>query len=148
MFQRVDSKPNLVSRRSLLTIQIHENDRASAQYTASHSTPTICGRHKPNSPLGSSPRFAQPSVMTASNNYPLVPSPRSNRRKMLSMELAGSPRENFLWERKVKSSTFNAVKYRHPDHGIKHVQTYPGENGNAYSIHFDAGLRDYHWKRW
>lgn len=34
MFQRVTSKPNLVSRRSLLTTLIHEDDRALALQNA------------------------------------------------------------------------------------------------------------------
>ncbi len=42
MFQRITSKPNLVSRRSLLTYLIHKNDRASAlQNAASRRAPAI-----------------------------------------------------------------------------------------------------------
>ena len=51
MFQRVTSKPTLVSRRSLLITLIHENDRALAlQNAASRSASAI---HRLRAPNGS-----------------------------------------------------------------------------------------------
>ncbi|KAL1649461.1 hypothetical protein SLS58_001516 [Diplodia intermedia] len=53
-FQRVDSKPNLTSRRSLLTTLMHEGDRAQAlQNAASRSTPAL-RRSRTTSPNGPS----------------------------------------------------------------------------------------------
>ena len=108
MFQRVTSKPNLISRRSLLTTLIHENDRALAlQNAASRSAPAIHRLRAPNGPI----------------------SLDSTRINMISKELNGSLRKDLLWERQIKSSTFNAVKHRHTAHDIKNLQNYPSDEG-------------------
>ncbi|PBP15511.1 hypothetical protein BUE80_DR013749 [Diplocarpon rosae] len=58
-FQRVDSRPNLTSRRSLITTMLHQNDRASALVTAAtaavapRSTPAL-HRSRTSSPSGPS----------------------------------------------------------------------------------------------
>ena len=53
-FQRVDSRPNLTSRRSLITTMLHQNDRASAlANAASRSTPAL-QRSRTSSPIGPS----------------------------------------------------------------------------------------------
>lgn len=53
-FQRVDSRPNLTSRRSLITTMLHQNDRANALLAtaASKSTPVLkrSPRASPNGP--------------------------------------------------------------------------------------------------
>jgi hypothetical protein len=52
-FQRVDSRPNLTSRRSLITTMLHQNDRANAlANAASKSTPALkrSPRASPNGP--------------------------------------------------------------------------------------------------
>lgn len=150
MFQRVTSKPNL---RSLLTTLLHENGRATALQNAAPRSALAIHRHRtPNGPVGSSPRknalqgFPQPSIMTASNTHPPVPSLRSTRINMISTELTGSIRKGLLRERETQSSTSNAVKRRHTT--IKNLQNYPIENGNSCSFHFDAGLQDYHQRGW
>ncbi|KAF2124083.1 DUF1752-domain-containing protein [Dothidotthia symphoricarpi CBS 119687] len=125
MFKRVDSKPNLVSRRSLLTTMMHEGDRAQAlQNAASRSTPAIrrSRTSTPNGPsIGNSPQEdsglmmrqqvtrAKPIIMTTSNVHPPALSPRTTRRNMLQTELSGSLRQNLLWERQQKNATTNAV---------------------------------------
>ncbi|KAF2117421.1 hypothetical protein BDV96DRAFT_598322 [Lophiotrema nucula] len=129
MFHKVDSKPNLVSRRSLLTTLMHEKDRASAlQNEASRSTPAIRRSRTtpPNGPsTGNSPQEdsglmmrpqasrAKPIIMTTSNVHPPMLSPRTTRRNMLQTELTQSLRQNLLWERQQKNSTTNAVNKRH-----------------------------------
>lgn len=128
MFQRVDSKPNLVSRRSLLTTMMHQGDRAQAlQNAASRSTPAIRRSRTttPNGPsTGSSPQEdaglmmrpqasrSKPIIMTTSNVHPPALSPRTTRRNMLQTELTASLRSNLLWERQQKNSTTNAVNKR------------------------------------
>lgn len=128
MFKRVDSKPNLVSRRSLLTTMMHEGDRAQAlQNAASRSTPAIrrSRTSTPNGPsIGNSPQEdsglmmrqqvtrAKPIIMTTSNMHPPALSPRTTRRNMLQTELSGSLRQNLLWERQQKNATTNAVAKR------------------------------------
>ncbi|CAI6331983.1 unnamed protein product [Periconia digitata] len=130
MFQRVDSKPNLVSRRSLLTTMMHQGDRAQAlQNAASRSQPAIrrSRTSTPNGPsTGSSPQDdnggglmmrqqasrSKPIIMTTSNVHPPMLSPRTTRRNMLQTELTQSLRQNLLWERQQKNSAINAVNKR------------------------------------
>jgi hypothetical protein len=145
-FQRVDSRPNLTSRRSLITTMLHQNDRANALATAaaaSRSTSAL-QRSRTSSPNGPSlaaspdsedasplmmkglksiaeiPRSAaKPIIATTNNNTPhqLALSPRTTRRNMLASELTVSLRQHLLWERKQKSQTANAVlKRRHTAH--------------------------------
>lgn len=129
MFQRVDSKPNLVSRRSLLTTMMHQGDRAQAlQNAASRSSPAIRRSRAttPNGPsTGNSPQEdsglmmrqqvsrSKPIIMTTSNVHPPMLSPRTTRRNMLQTELTQSLRQNLLWERQQKNATTNAVAKRH-----------------------------------
>lgn len=131
LFQRVDSKPNLVSRRSLLTTMMHQGDRAQArQNAASRSQPAIRRSRTctPNGPsTGNSPQDdgglmmrqqatrSKPIIMTTSNVHPPNPpmlSPRTTRRNMLQTELTQSLRQNLLWERQQKNSAINAVNKR------------------------------------
>lgn len=129
MFQRVDSKPNLVSRRSLLTSMMHQGDRAQGfQNAASRSTTAIRGKWS-TTPLngpstGNSPQEdsglmmrqqvprSKPIIMTTSNVHPPMLSPRTTRRNMLQTELTQSLRQNLLWERQQKNATTNAVNKR------------------------------------
>jgi hypothetical protein len=177
MFQRVDSKPNLVSRRSLLTSMMHEKDRAAAlQNAASRSTPAIRRSRttSPNGPLNSSPPTsiaqgleasrARPIIMTTSNTHPPALSPRTTRRNMLSTELTESLRKHLLWDRQVNRSTTNAaLKRRHTAQDMTKIQHFPGENQpqtymapkvpqsvkNSWNHnYFDSGLHEYHQKGW
>lgn len=127
MFPRVDSKPNLRSRQSLLTTALHEGDRARAlQNAASRSSPAIRRSRTttPNGPsTGTSPQEeglmmraqasrSKPIIMTTSNVHPPAMSPRTTRRLMLQQELTSSLRQNLLWERQQKNATSNAVAKR------------------------------------
>jgi hypothetical protein len=127
LFQRVDSKPNLTSHRSLLTTQLHEGDRAQAlKMEASRSSPAIRRSRTttPNGPsTGNSPQEeglmmrqqasrSKPIIMTTSNVHPPAMSPRTTRRLMLQSELTSSLRQNLLWERQQKNATSNAVAKR------------------------------------
>jgi hypothetical protein len=153
-FQRVDSRPNLTSRRSLITTMLHQNDRANAlAVAASRSTPAL-QRSRTSSPNGPSlaaspesddalplmmkkglkpisevPRSAaQPIIQTPTNATPhqLALSPRTTRRNMLASELTVSLRQHLLWERKQKSQTANAVlKRRHTAHDVANLKQYP-----------------------
>jgi hypothetical protein len=153
-FQRVDSRPNLTSRRSLITTMLHQNDRANALATqASRSTPAL-QRSRATSPNGPSlacspdsddasplmmkkglkpiaevPRSAaQPIIMTTTNTTPhqQALSPRTTRRNMLATELTVSLRQHLLWERQQKTQTANAVlKRRHTAHDVANLRQYP-----------------------
>lgn len=141
-FQRIDSRPNLTSRRSLITTMLHQNDRANALATAaaaaSRSSPALHRSRtaSPNGPsLAASPDSddaplimkkslkpiaenphsgAQPIIQTTTNTtaHQLALSPRTTRRNMLASELTVSLRQHLLWERKQKSQTANAVLKR------------------------------------
>lgn len=151
MFQRVDSKPNLTSRRSLLTTLMHEPDRAKAlANAASRSTPALRRSRNatPNGPsVATSPEpghhfqlpVAQPQqhdqqtrskpiIMTTSNTHhaQLALSPRTTRRNMLSTELTESLRKNLLWERQHKSTgNLAALKRRHTSNDVKNLKQHP-----------------------
>jgi len=154
-FQRVDSKPNLTSRRSLITLMLAQNDRArNLGNHASQSTSAIPRSRMANGPsLGASPNdsdeaplmmkgmrgpglkpihevprsSAQP-IMTGPNHIQpqAALSPRTTRRNMLATELTESLRRHLLWERQQKSSTANAVlKRRHTSHDVANLKQYP-----------------------
>lgn len=153
-FQRVDSRPNLTSRRSLITTMLHQNDRANALAVAASKSTSALQRSRTSSPNGPSlaaspesddalplmmkkglkpiseiPRSAaQPIIQTTTNITPhqLALSPRTTRRNMLASELTVSLRQHLLWERKQKSQTANAVlKRRHTAHDVANLKQYP-----------------------
>ncbi|KAL8941506.1 MAG: hypothetical protein Q9216_002188 [Gyalolechia sp. 2 TL-2023] len=176
LFQRVDSRPNLVSRRSLLTTLMHQPDRATAFASmASKSTSALrrSRRSTPSGPsTGTSPEHdpslmicnphmtpSKPIIMTTSNTHPPALSPRSTRRNMLAAELPESLRKHLLWERQQKSTTANAVlKRRHTAHDMANIQEYPGTKSNAgpkngsktssWNHYFDHGLGEYNQAGW
>ncbi|KAH7184299.1 hypothetical protein DER44DRAFT_834850 [Fusarium oxysporum] len=151
-FQRVDSKPNLTSRRSLITLMLAQNNRLGNH--ASKSTSAIPRSRMANGPsLGASPNDsdeaplmmkgmrgpglkpihevprskAQPIITGPNHIQPQAAmSPRTNRRNMLATELTESLRRHLLWERQQKSSTANAVlKRRHTSHDVANLKQYP-----------------------
>ncbi|ROT36232.1 DUF1752-domain-containing protein [Sodiomyces alkalinus F11] len=142
MFRRVDSRVNLTSRRSLITLMLAHNERAAMLgNAASQSTsaipharfpqgPSLAAspndsdeaplmmkrgvRQSPLKPIVEIPRStAQPILASAGRTHMQAAlSPRTTRRNMLSTELTESLRRNLLWERQQKSSTANAVLKR------------------------------------
>ncbi|KAK0708180.1 DUF1752-domain-containing protein [Lasiosphaeris hirsuta] len=141
-FQRVDSKVNLTSRRSLITLMLAQTGRAQRLgNNASQSTsalprarsalngPSLVAspndsdeaplmmkrgtRTTPMRPITEVPRTAaQPINATATIHHQAALSPRTTRRNMLATELTESLRRQLLWERSQKSSTANAVLKR------------------------------------
>ena len=134
MFQRVDSRPNLTSRRSLLTTALTQGDRATALQRAAmaaQSSPNL-RRSRRSSPIGPSippspekepgltmrgppmprgqeiPR-SKPIIVTTTNTHPVAHSPRTTRRNMLSTELTESLRKHLLWERQPRGGMANAA---------------------------------------
>ncbi|KAL4937277.1 hypothetical protein BDV06DRAFT_203275 [Aspergillus oleicola] len=144
MFQRVDSRPNLVSRRSLLTMMMHRP--LTMGDTASRSTPAL-QRSRLTSPNGPSipaspPRDDEDNLTMKGPGVPrskpiimkptpqsVAHSPRTTRRNMLATELTESLRRHLLWERQQKSTTANAFKRRHTAHDMKNLKEYPGPQG-------------------
>jgi len=83
-FQRVDSRPNLTSRRSLITTMLHQNDRAnalaSAAAAASKSTPALHRSRtaSPNGPsLAASPDSDDAPLVMKKGLKPIAEIPRS-----------------------------------------------------------------------
>ncbi len=175
LFQRVDSRPNLTSRRSLLTNQIHQSQRAAALANmASRSTPAM-HRSRTSTPNGPSvaaspddeptltmrgPNItrSKPIIFTTSNAHPSALSPRTTRRNMLATELTESLRKHLVWERQQKSSTANAFKRRHTAQDVANLQEFPGQKAaqsskdgsknNSWNHYFDHGLQEYHQTGW
>ncbi|KEY70727.1 hypothetical protein S7711_03223 [Stachybotrys chartarum IBT 7711] len=142
LFKRIDSKANLTSRPSLITLMLAQSERAkNLGNHASQSTsaiPKSRGTH--GHPLGVSPNdsdeaplmmkgvrhsnlkpihegpprtSAQPITATPNHVHAQAAlSPRTTRRNMLATELTESLRRHLLWERQQKSSTANAVLKR------------------------------------
>ncbi|KAG7424324.1 Uncharacterized protein Forpi1262_v014553 [Fusarium oxysporum f. sp. raphani] len=153
-FQRVDSKPNLTPRRSLITLMLAQNDRArNLGNHTSQSTSAIPRSRMANGPsLGASPNDSDeaPLMMKGMRGPGLKPihevprskaqpimtgpkqiqpqaalSPRTTRCNMLATELTDSLRHHLLWERQQKSSTANAVlKRRHTSHDVANFKQY------------------------
>ena len=168
LFKRIDSKPNLVSRRSLLTTMMNESDRAAAfQSIASQSTSALrrSRRSSPNGPtLGDATEDdftlpptmtkSKPIIMTTSNTHPPALSPRTTRRNMLATEMTESLRKHLLWERQQISTTAKAVlKRRHTAYDVTKLSEYPGEKGgqasknNSWNHFYDQG-GEYHQAGW
>lgn len=145
-FQRVDSRPNLTSRRSMLTTMLHQKDRAQEiAKIASRSTPAM-QRSRTTSPNGPSlvgspdsddagplmmktaaglktiqemPRSSAKPILTSSNGslgHQAALSPRTTRRNMLATELTQSLRRHLLWERQHQNNAQKALQRRHTAH--------------------------------
>lgn len=139
MFQRVDSQPNLVSRRSLLTMMMHQP--TNIQGNPVRSSPAL-QRSRLTSPNGPSGEAGEEENLTmrgpdVPRSRPIIVqqapqsvahSPRTTRRNMLATELTESLRRHLLWERQQKSATANAFqKRRHTAHeNLANLQAYPG----------------------
>lgn len=173
LFQRVESRPQLASRRSLLSTMLHEPKVALAN-AGSRSTPALRSRttspsgpslaHSPRqeSPLTSKPTTeitrSKPIIMTTSNMHPPALSPRTTRRNMLATELTESLRRHLLWERQQKNTTAAAVlKRRHTAHDVTKLNDFPRvdcaskgntSKNNSWNHYFDQGLHEYHVAGW
>ncbi|GJC89519.1 uncharacterized protein ColLi_12357 [Colletotrichum liriopes] len=176
-FQRVDSKVNLTSRRSLITLMIKQNDRsknigniASQSASAlpwsrtSHPAPPTLAVSPNDS--GDAPLMMKRGVRSSTlkpinepaTTPPGRPLPLTNRRNMLATELTESLRRNLLWERKQKSSTANAMlKRRHTFHDVANLKQYPekvclkNEDAPASPQYFSMDIYNfggYHSKGW
>jgi hypothetical protein len=168
-FQRINSKPNLVSRRSLLTTGLHESQRAAAlQLQASKSQPAL---QRLRSQKGKSTQAQEDSLEMQNSGIPrskpismTIPtssahnalSPRTTRRQMLATELTESLRKHLLWERQQKNTTANAVlRRRHTAHeNMVNLKQYPsggsgaGSKTNSWNAYFDHGLGEYNSRGW
>ncbi|PWY78274.1 DUF1752-domain-containing protein [Aspergillus heteromorphus CBS 117.55] len=174
LFQRVDSRPNLVSRRSLLTLMMHQPTKMGVP---SRSSPALQrSRTSPNGPsIPASPPDDDDENLTmrgpgVPRSKPIVMkptpqsvahSPRTTRRNMLATELTESLRRHLLWERQQKSATANAfLKRRHTAHDMANLQEYPGPKGSqneqssaqdktgSWNNYTDFGPWEYHVKGW
>ncbi|KAF9888686.1 hypothetical protein FE257_008444 [Aspergillus nanangensis] len=171
LFQRVDSKPNLVSRRSLLTMMMHQPTKMGAI----RSSPALQRSRltSPNGPsIPASPPDDEDSLTMRGPDVPrskpiimkpapqsVAHSPRTTRRNMLATELTESLRRHLLWERQQKSATANAfLKRRHTAHDMANLQEYPKggqESGQdakdktgSFNHYTDFGPWEYHAKGW
>jgi hypothetical protein len=156
LFQRVDSRVNLVSRRSLLTMMMHQPQRTSAtggpgagrvgapgsrsmtvfqqsDVSSPNRRPATGSTDDDESTLtmrGPDVPRSKPIIVKSTASHPPAHSPRTTRRNMLATELTESLRRHLLWERQQKSTTANAVfKRRHTTHDMANLHEYPGPKG-------------------
>lgn len=152
LFQRVDSRSNLVSRRSLLTMMMHQPQRTycppgkANSGHASRSTSAL-PRSRIVSPNREGPSdsddnesgltmkcsevpHSKPIVMKSIPPQSIAQSPRTTRRNMLATELTESLRRHLLWERQQKTTNAAAAfQRRHTAHDMANLQVYPGPKG-------------------
>jgi hypothetical protein len=165
-FRRVESRPDLVSRPSMLSMQLDHKRRISGlQNEASRSSPTIRrtlratshnGPSIPGSPedhdddqglmMRGTKTQPRPIAIVPANTTSLAHSPRTTRRNMLSTELTESLRKNLLWERQQKSQTVNAFLKRNRNaQSMANLQTVKQQaprqpeqrSGNSWGQEFD-----------
>lgn len=162
LFKRIDSQPQLVSRRSLIADMMKtESERASEfQRLAAEPSSTLRiskrSSHNQSSRGNSSDGDAEftlppgmtkskPIIMTTSNTHPPALSPRTTRRNMLASEMTESLRKHLLWERQQISTTAKAVlKRRHTAYDVANLKEYPERSGqtsknNSWNHFFDQG---------
>ena len=166
LFSRVDSKPNLVTRRSLLTTQLHEGDRQVAFADMAQSQAPL-RKTKPQNRvdtddgegllLGPQLKRPKPISMASSNTQamPIAFSPRTTRRHMLATEMTESLRKAVLFERQQKKATASAVlQRRHTTQDLTQIRDYPEaeeaekENSSWNDDYSSGGLGDYHQTGW
>jgi hypothetical protein len=176
VFQRVDSRPNLVSRRSFLTTLIHQPESAAtlteiateqskSSPTFSHGSrtsisngPSISASPEDSSVLTVDPRIlrSRPIVGTASNTHSSVLSPRAIRSNMLAAELTESLPKHIRRER-TKNKTVKAVlKRRHTAYSMANLRQYPSGSRTSNASNSDPwnhgysnhGLGEYHQDGW
>ncbi|RDW85516.1 DUF1752-domain-containing protein [Coleophoma crateriformis] len=111
-FQRVDSRPNLTSRRSLITTMLHQNDRATAlMNAASRSTPALqrSRTSSPNGPsLAASPDSDDASPLMMKRNQkpnglkPISEIPRSSAQPIIKTTTNTTPHQMALSPRTTR----------------------------------------------
>ncbi|PGH17369.1 hypothetical protein AJ80_04824 [Polytolypa hystricis UAMH7299] len=163
LFQRVDSRANLVSRRSLLTMMMHQPERmpgpvaVKSGVAGSRSTPAlqrsrITSPNQQESAVGSAddddgnltmrgpdvPR-SKPIIVKSMPAHPPAHSPRTTRRNMLATELTESLRRHLLWERQQKTTAQAAFKRRHTSHDMANLQEYPGPQEGSKGAQLKQG---------
>ena len=174
LFQRIDSRANLVSRRSMLTTMMHESDRAAAMVDmatkmSSKSRPQVrasalsgavqnASNNQIARPEAEDRSRAKPIIMTATTTMPIALSPRTTRRNMLASELTESLRGHLLHERHIKQAISKASKKglerRHTAQGnLSKLQEYPQavdpcSKNNSWNDYFDQGLGDFNERGW
>ena len=167
IFKRVDSKPNLVSRRSLLTSQLATESERAAEFAqmASNSTPAL-HRSRTSGPSGlklevsqdepsshfllNQHREGRPIVRTSSTLASLHPpalSPRSTRRNMLAQELTETLRKDLLHERQQQGSGRRTnIKRSHTSADL--LRTDKPEMDLNKGLFGGCGIGDYHATGW
>uniref|UniRef100_A0A093Y4L2 Uncharacterized protein n=1 Tax=Talaromyces marneffei PM1 TaxID=1077442 RepID=A0A093Y4L2_TALMA len=168
LFQRVDSRPNLVSRPSLLTMMMHQPAKMGMP---TRSTPALQRSRvtPPNGPsTGASPDDdenltmkgrdvprSKPIIVKSTAQGSGAHSPRTTRRNMLATELTESLRRHLLWERQQKNTTATA-EYPGPkgaavpggQRGTTDGSAKDTSKNSSWNNHNDYGPWEYHVKGW
>jgi hypothetical protein len=169
-FQRVDSKGNFTSRRSLITLML-QSDARSALVVSSGRAGRLALRASPNgsdnAPLMMKggrrtlevtkeiPRCTAKvnAISTHGDNRAPVLSQEVTRRNMLATELNGSLCSHLLWERACNSSMANAaLKSWHACEDLTNFMQYPEKlcikSNDRGSFDWLKNFRGYHDRGW
>ena len=162
-FQRIDSKPNLVSRRSLLTSMMNQEDRASAFQDMAMKSAAGLKKSKTSSNIpaqdesnvttatseGGFGTPSRPILRTKSEIISLVSSPKTTRRNMLSTEINEELRKSILHERLQKKSTINAYNKRvQSTSNMSSLREESRETRREEYNYYTQGIGNYHQAGW
>jgi len=145
---------------------MHQQDRAAAlQNAASRSSPALRRRGSShNGPMGTSPKNEaqlsrarpMPSHMSHPDLNNIPPSPRTNRRSMLSAELTGSLRKHMLWERQSRTKAISNKNRVRSEAGLFEQANRPHISEDVKKLRrnetttdfYDNGNMEYYIKGW
>ncbi|KAG4305703.1 hypothetical protein PORY_000613 [Pneumocystis oryctolagi] len=153
LFQKIDtclSKPQIQSRRSLLSCMLQDKSGKVLANSSSKSSPAISLSQTSASPIiYKQVTYNQHPVTNVPSTSPHVISPQMVRRNMFASELSESLRKNLLWERQQKSATmFNTLKCRHNTHkgeGIDKLSTQAHKENYYFFDDTDYGYNAAGW---
>ena len=174
MFQRVSSRLNPVSRRSLLTTSIHQPARVAAigEMTIKQSKSSPVLNYRPRTLMLNGPSIvispedpsvlmanskiprSKPTTMTPSTTWSPVLSPRATHCSVLAAKLTGPLDKDILWEHQANNAT--TQRRDHPANNMVNIQRHSNElgtdntskNGSWKPGYFDYCLGDYHEIGW
>ena len=170
-FYRIDSKANLPSRRSALTLNIEDQRNGTKRgvisapafrrsRTSTPNGPSMPGSPEQDSQLEQRAQLmskSKPIIQTTGNTQPPAPltSPRTTRRNMLAGELSESLRKNMLSERQQKNPLkidSNQMKRAHTAHDVSRLkeltEAYEGQSLDARTVIRKTDERNVMWNQY
>lgn len=153
LFQRINThlpKPQLHSRRSLLSLILQNKSNGNLTNSGSKSSPAIAlSQASVSSTISKQVTHQQTAATHVSNVCSPVISPRTIRRNMFATELSESLRKNLLWERQQRAiTTFGTLKYRHTTDDVTKLSGSSSQLSKENHNFFDDRDYSYHAAGW